>query len=147
MRLTDGGREVYGGGGITPDVTMLEPKPDTVEDGLLARNSFKDFTEYYLGIHKTVQRSFVADDAVIQDFRKYLESHNVVITDQQIKDNLDFIKDHIQEQMILYVFGLDEMQKVAVANDPEVEKAFQQLPQAGELLANARKFMASRDER
>jgi len=84
---------------------------------------------------------------VIQDFRKYLESHNVVITDQQIKDNLDFIKDHIQEQMILYVFGLDEMQKVAVANDPEVEKAFQQLPQAGELLANARKFMASRDER
>ncbi len=147
VRLTDGGREVYGGGGITPDVNVPEPKPGTVQEGLVARNSFDDFAKNYLGIHKTVPRNFVADDAVIQDFKKYLEGRKVLITDQQIKDNLDFIKDHIQAKMIFMVYGLDEQQKVLVANDPLVEKALQRLPQAGELLANARKITASREQR
>src|SRR5215467_5518706 len=31
MRLTDGGREVYGGGGITPDVQVSDPKAKPVE--------------------------------------------------------------------------------------------------------------------
>jgi carboxyl-terminal processing protease len=146
VRLTDGGREVYGGGGITPDVPVRLPKSTSVEDGLTARGTFDDFARSYLGVHKSVPRTFAADDAVIQEFRKYLAGHKILITDQQLKDNLDFIKDHIQARMIFMVYGQDEQEKVMVSTDPLVEKALQQLPHAGELIANARKFMASRDE-
>src|SRR2546425_926448 len=144
VRLTDGGREVFGGGGITPDVEVPEPKPNPVQEGLSGHRAFEDFAQSYLGIHKTVPRSFVADDAVIQDFRKYLEGKKILITDQEIKNNLDFIKDHIQAQMVFRVYGQDEMGKVMISTDPVVEKALQRLPQAEELLANARKFIATR---
>jgi len=121
-----------------------EPKPNPVQEGLSGHRAFEDFAQSYLGIHKTVPRSFVADDAVIQDFRKYLEGKKILITDQEIKNNLDFIKDHIQAQMVFRVYGQDEMGKVMISTDPVVEKALQRLPQAEELLANARKFIATR---
>jgi len=144
VRLTDGGREVYGGGGIAPDVEVREPKPTAVQEGLSGRHTFEDFALFYLGIHKSVPRSFVADDAAIQEFRKYLEGKKILITDQEIKNNLDFIKEQIQAQMVYRVYGQDEMGKVMISTDPVVEKALQRLPQAEELLANARKFIATR---
>ena len=37
VKMTDSGRTVYGGGGITPDVKYTEPKTNNFEDMLLQR--------------------------------------------------------------------------------------------------------------
>src|SRR5580698_751329 len=78
VKLTDTGRQVYGQGGITPDVVAAAPKPDDFEQLLERRGVFYplpqgvgDFVRYYLGEKPDVTKDFVVDDSVIAQLRKY----------------------------------------------------------------------------
>ncbi len=144
VKRTDGGREVYGGGGITPDVEASDPKPNPVEEKLLSRGAFFDFGKTYLGVHQTVPREFQVDDAVLGEFKRYLESAGVQLTDQDVQDNLEFIKHHIQLQLIGVIYGENEAERISIENDSLVRKAIDSLPQAAQLLANAKSYIASK---
>ncbi len=72
MKLTDSGRQVYGGGGITPDQIIAQPKPNDFQDMLLRHGVFYpypsgvgDFARYYLGTRPAITKEFSPDDAVI----------------------------------------------------------------------------------
>jgi carboxyl-terminal processing protease len=144
MKLTDGGREVFGGGGITPDIHFKDPKLNPVEERLLDEDAFFNFSRHYLGIHKTIPPDFKVDDAVIADFRKYLESHNEPITDQELAPNMAFIQEHIRVPLVAAIYGQTKADEITVENDPEVQKALDSFDQAKQLLAQARRYMASK---
>lgn len=144
VRLTDGGREVYGGGGITPDVEVPVPKLTPAEQKLQDRGAFYDFGKYYLGIHKTVPRDFEAGDEVIREFEQFLAQQHIPVSNEEVQENLDFIKKRIRLQLVAVIYGTDEAKRIEVENDPLVAKAIEDLPQAAALLANARRYMASR---
>ena len=72
VKLTDSGRQVYGQGGITPDVVSAAPKPDDFETLLERRGVFYplpqgvgDFVRFYLGEKPDITKDFAVDDAVI----------------------------------------------------------------------------------
>ena len=48
--MTDSGRTVYGGGGITPDEKFVEPKLDVLQ-GELLRGALFSFTRDYFAKH------------------------------------------------------------------------------------------------
>src|SRR5229473_343733 len=48
VKLTDSGRTVYGGGGITPDVKIETPKSTPLQDTLLQHYAFFNFAKHYL---------------------------------------------------------------------------------------------------
>ena len=79
VRRTDAGREVFGGGGITPDVAFHEPPSNPLQVILeFRRQAFLGFALNYLRAHGgTVRRDFLVDDAVVADFRKYLASEEI----------------------------------------------------------------------
>ena len=77
VKLTDSGRTVYGGGGITPDVRLPAVKTNKFQDSLLQKYAFFNFSKHYLAIHKSIAKSFTVDDAVMQEFRHYLEEQKV----------------------------------------------------------------------
>jgi carboxyl-terminal processing protease len=147
VRLTDGGREVYGGGGITPDIRYEEPKLTAVQETLLQHNVLFEFGKYYLGIHKTIPHDFQVTDAVLQEFRQYLAEQKILLSDQEMKDNLDFIRTHIRLQLVDFIFGTTEANRMAMENDPLVQKAIDAMPQASELLAKAKRYVASKSQR
>jgi len=147
VRLTDGGREVYGGGGITPDVKYEDPKLNPTQETLLQHNAFFGFTKYYLGIHKTIPNDFQVTDAVLQEFRQFLAEEKIQIPEQALNENLDFIKTRIRPPLVEFIFGQTEASQIAVENDPLVEKAIQSMPQASELLAKAKRYIASKSQR
>lgn len=151
VKLTDTGRQVYGQGGITPDVIAPERKPTEFEDLLERRGVFYpgsqavgDFVRFYLGQRPTVTREFVVDDAVIAQLKKYLTQERITFTDQQIQDNLPWLRWEIKREVFTTVFGLNEGYKVALENDPQLDKAAASIPQARALYANARKIVAER---
>src|SRR6202166_1988862 len=72
VKLTDSGRTVYGGGGITPDVNIPAVKSNHFEDTLLQHYAFFNFAQRYLVSPQTTQ-SFEVDDATLQEFRKSLD--------------------------------------------------------------------------
>ena len=147
VRLTDGGREVYGGGGITPDIRYEEPKLTAVQETLLQHNVLFEFGKYYLGMHKTIPHDFQVTDAVLQEFRQYLAEQKIPLSDQELKDNSDFIRTHIRLQLVDFIFGTTEANRMAMENDPLVQKAIDAMPQASELLAKAKRYIASKSQR
>jgi len=147
VRLTDGGREVYGGGGIAPDIRVPEPKLTPTQETLVRRGAFFNFGKYYLGIHKTIPRDFQVADDVIGEFKQFLAKEKIPIAEQDFQDNLDFIKKRIQLQLVTVIYGEAEATRLSVENDDLVQKALENLPQARQLLANAKRFMAGKTSR
>jgi carboxyl-terminal processing protease len=144
VRLTDGGREVYGGGGISPDIRVDEPKLNAAQEMLLQRDVFFNFGKYYLGIHKTIPRNFQASDDVLNEFKTFLAKEKIGLSDQELQNNADYIKNGIRFQLIGVIYGDDEAKRIAVETDPLVGKALENMPQAKLLLAKAKKYMADK---
>jgi carboxyl-terminal processing protease len=147
VRLTDGGREVYGGGGITPDVKYEEPKLTPPQELLVTHNVFFGFAKSYLGVHKTIPNDFQVTDAVLQEFQHYLADQKVQLSEHDYKDNLDFIRTRIRPPLVEFIYGQTEASQIALENDPLVEKAVEDMPQASELLAKAKRYIASKSQR
>jgi carboxyl-terminal processing protease len=147
VRLTDGGREVYGGGGITPDIQFADPKLNPAQDMLIQHSAFFDFGKYYLGIHKTIPKDFQVTDAVLDEFKQFLGKEKIPFTDANLTANLDFVKNHIQMQLVGFIYGENEADKISIHNDPLVLKALDSMPQAKELMANAKRYLASKTTR
>jgi carboxyl-terminal processing protease len=152
VKLTDTGRQVFGEGGITPDVTVAEPKPDGFQELLEERGvlypqpaGVGDFARYYLGENRQVTKDFEVDDAVLADFQKYLTQQHIPFTPDQIQQNTPWLKWEIKREIFTTVFGLDAGYKVQLDNDPQLQKAIESLPQAKALYATARKVVAQRE--
>ena len=152
VKLTDSGRQVYGGGGITPDLVSAAPKPDDFQQLLYRRGIFYpqqqgvgDFTRFYLGEKPDVTKDFVVTDTVIQDLRKYLGQQKIKYTDQDIQANLTWLKWQIKREVFTSYFGLNEGYKVELQDDPQLEKAIEAMPQARALYQNAEKILAERE--
>jgi carboxyl-terminal processing protease len=151
VKLTDGGRQVFGQGGITPDDAVPAPKLNDFEQSLLRRGVFYpfpqgvgDFVRHYLGEKPEISKDFVADDAVINQFRKYLDQQHIKFTEPDIQDNLAWIKWKIKREVFTTVFGLNDGYKVELQEDPQLQKAEELIPQARALYQNARKIVAER---
>ncbi len=151
VKLTDSGRQVYGGGGITPDVSVAPPKANDFQESLLRHDVFfpfegsvGGFTTYFLGTKPQVTKNFEVSDAVVADFRRYLDKEDIHYTDADITNNLDWIKQQIKKEVFISMFGLPTGDEVALENDPQVQKAIDTLPQARALYDNARHVLAQR---
>ncbi|MGO8792060.1 MAG: S41 family peptidase [Terriglobia bacterium] len=147
VRLTDGGREVYGGGGITPDIDFADPKMNPTQEMLVQHSAFFNFAKYYLGVHKTIPKDFEVNDAVLDEFKKYLATEKIPLSDQNMKDNLDFIKNRIDIQLVGSIFGETEADTISISKDPLVLKALDSVPQAKELMAKAKRYVATKTMR
>jgi carboxyl-terminal processing protease len=152
VKLTDSGRQVFGGGGITPDDIVAAPKPDDFQQMLYRRGVFYsqqqgvgDFTRYYLGEKPDVTKDFVVNDAVINDFRKYLDKQKIKYTDADVQANIVWLKWQIKREVFTSYFGLNDGYKVELQDDVQLEKAIDLIPQAKALYQNARKILAERE--
>jgi len=144
VKMTDSGRTVYGGGGITPDVKFATPKPTKFEDMLLQKYAFFNFAKHYL-LNRHVAKGFEVDDAVIQDFRKFLDDQKIQFNEADLNsEDLPWIKARIKSELFVSEFGQQEGLKVSAETDPEVTRALELMPQAKALAENARRVIAEK---
>ena len=151
VKLTDSGRQVTGGGGITPDVAVAETKSDSFEELLMRRDVFfgfaggvGGFTTNYLGTKPEITKDFVPDENVMKLFTKYLDNQHVKYTEDDITQNFTWIKRMIRKEVFTSVFGVNEGYKVALEDDVQLDKAVEALPRARALYENARRIIAQR---
>src|SRR5229473_630464 len=151
IKLTDSGRQVYGGGGIAPGVVVTAPKLYHFQESLLVHDVFfryesgvGGFTRYFLGLKPEVSKNFAADDEVLTEFRRYLDKHNIRYTEPDIAQNLAWIKRKIKREVLTSVFGLVEGYKIELEDDAQVQRAVEAVPEARALYENARKVIAQR---
>jgi carboxyl-terminal processing protease len=129
VKLTDEGRTVYGGGGITPDEHIDPIKSNHVQDTLLINHAFFNFSKRYLATH-TTPKDFAVNDDVLQQFKAFLKDKKIDVSDQDIAANLDWVKVSIKSDLFTSQFGQLEGSKVRAEWDPQIQKAISFLPQA-----------------
>ncbi|GAC1645081.1 MAG: hypothetical protein NVS9B15_02520 [Acidobacteriaceae bacterium] len=136
VKVTDSGRTVYGGGGITPDVKIDTPKATKFQDLLLYKYAFFNFSKHYLIDHK-VDKNFQVNDAVMSDFRHFLNEQQISYSENEMSDGLDWVKANIKSELFTSVFGQQEGLKARAEWDPMIKKALDLLPQATQLEQHA----------
>ena len=139
---------MYGGGGIEPDHYVLGPvegfDPTRFGRLLYARQVFEKYAERYsaqgdtrLGAQgtnrKIVAPDFVVTDAMLADFRTFLQGEGVTIDEASFTKDLPFIKAMIRFQIDQALFGVDEARQRLLAQDPQAQVALGLFGQAEQL--------------
>src|SRR5207247_10881940 len=113
------GRQVTGGGGISPDINVPAPKLTKFEQLLYRNDVFYPaetgvggFTRYYLGTKPAISKDFAADDNVMRIFREYLSKHSVRYTEPAMAETGDWIKRKIKQEVFMSSFEEQEGHKV-----------------------------------
>jgi carboxyl-terminal processing protease len=143
VKLTDAGRTVYGGGGITPDEKIESPKSNHFQDTLLYNDVFFHFAPVYLA-NRTVDRNFQVDDAVMGEFKQYLTSKNIAWTDSDLNGVSDWLKTRIKEKIFTIQFGQLQGLHTLADWDPMIQKALTYLPEAQALQDNVQKVLTQK---
>jgi carboxyl-terminal processing protease len=164
-KLTDAGRKVYGGDGITPDYCVEPETPSKFLSSLIGRQAFVGFSRTYEASEiagqaeiagtgsrsvasakvKLITRDFKVDDGVLADFKAFLESRKLAYTQEDIDANRAAIDRQITEEVLRQVFGEGEARRRSMAWDPQIKKALALVPKADLLLKDPQRFMAERE--
>jgi carboxyl-terminal processing protease len=145
VKLTDSGRTVYGGGGITPDEKIDSPSNGPFQDELLYKDVFFHFAPIFVSDHPA-DKNFQVDDAVMKDFEKYLTDQGIDWTPADMTANSDWVKSRIKQEIVTIDFGQLQGLRVIADSDPEIQKAMGYLPEAQALENTAQKVMAEKAE-
>jgi len=143
VKLTDSGRTVYGGGGITPDIKIDPIKSNHFQDTLLQHYAFFNFAKRYVMTHHPT-KSFEVDDATLQEFHKFLDDEKIPYAEADLVQNNDWVRSGIKSEIFVDAFGQEEGLKVRAESDPDVVKALELMPQAKQLADNAKHIVAER---
>jgi carboxyl-terminal processing protease len=144
--MTDSGRTVYGGGGITPDEKIDSPKSNHFQDTLNYKDVFFHFAPIYVASHPNVDKNFQVDAGVMDEFKKYLTSQGVAFTDADINGVSDWIKMSIKDKIVTISSGQLQGLRVRADWDPMIQKALTYLPEAQALEDTAHKVLAAKAE-
>jgi carboxyl-terminal processing protease len=145
VKMTDSGRTVYGGGGITPDEKFTLPKLNHMQITLLSKSAFFNFTRSYFGQHDTkLPKGWSPDAAILNEFHDYLLKQNYDFTEADFTQDHDWIMRSLKREMYITAFNLDESERASIESDPEVERAIDAMPKAKALLDSARKIVVQR---
>ena len=85
------------------------------------------------------------DDALLLDFRKFLDSEKISYTEGDLIENNEWLRSNLKSELFVDAFGQEEGLKVRAETDPDVIKALDLMPQARALADNAKKVLAERN--
>jgi len=142
VKMTDSGRTVYGGGGITPDEKFTPPKWNKFQSEVERKFAFFNFTAKYFGSHETkLSADWNPDIELMNQFHAFLLKENVPFTESDFAANNDWLKQRLRKEMLITASGVEESRKYGVEIDPVVLKAVESLPKAQALKDTARKMI------
>jgi carboxyl-terminal processing protease len=148
VKMTDSGRTVYGGGGISPDEKFEVAKPGPLETSLFVKNMFPTYTKHFFSTHKEqLPAGWAFDSAQMDALKAWLRERKFEFKDADFTKEYEAIRHRMQGQIYKTAFNVDESTRYELMTDPEVEAAVAALPRAQALLNSASKIRAERAQK
>lgn len=157
LTYTDGGRKVYGGGGVEPDHHLEGPiegfNPTKYGRTLYARQAFASFAQKFSAVGDTritvasrerllVAQGFAVDDAMLARFREHLQAERLPYEEAGFAADLEFIRALIRYEINVNLFGVADARQHLIEADPQAKLALSLFPEA-ERLAKGGKVPAT----
>ncbi len=135
---TDMGRTVYGGGGVMPDVMVKAEKLSDVSTQLLEqafrKNAFFSFAVHYHGSHPSLAKTFAPDDALMAEFRTYLQREKGIdFSNEAFDAEGDYIRDYLRYTLISQYHGEGVARQAVMEADLPLATAVELLNEADTL--------------
>jgi carboxyl-terminal processing protease len=149
---TDGGRPVYSGGGIEPDIIV--PTPNDLTRAKVFAATF-EFTRHLVAGQIKGYESFRVErshalrpdsnlDVDVSEelwkvFRQFAEKRrDFQLSAAELDAQKDYARHRIREEVVTARFGAEAGGRVALGHDEQLDRAVRSLPQAKELVENLR---------
>ena len=148
-KYTDGGREVYSGGGIEPDDRIAGPiegfDPSRLGRLLAARQEFASFAERFSAEgdtriaaesrdRKIVAPGFAIDDALLDEFKTHVRERGLTVDDKAFTEDIAFIRAMMRYQIDEALFSVEEARRNLFDVDPQTQRAGMLFEEAERLL-------------
>ena len=152
LKYTDGGRKVYGGGGIEPDHFLPGPvegfNPKRFGRMLWSPDggAFAPFSRRFTaegdtrpasaktGATHKISRGWTVTDELVAEFKQMLTSQGVKIDEAAFQSDLTFIKAEIKYEVDSELFGAEEARRNLTKIDPQAQAALGFFDEAQKLL-------------
>jgi carboxyl-terminal processing protease len=136
------GRVVYGGGGITPDVLVKQPKLSRTTQLLEVRSAIFNYAVEYAAAHPDLTTELTVSPTMVEQFIRYAVDHDLA-AESDVRDALQTAEDHkyveraLKAEIVAAKFGYDASYPYRLQGDAQVEKALEVFPEAQKLATMA----------
>jgi carboxyl-terminal processing protease len=136
---TAGGRRVYGGGGITPDVIVhVEGRQSELQAKLESERAYFEFANNYIGRHSfswpegfdSFSAEFLVSDEMMEEFRDHLLREEIEVALDSLRAEYVEVARGIRREMARNLWGENEWRQILIEADPVIPEALALLPQA-----------------
>ena len=103
-------------------------------------NAFFNFSAFYFGDHPTkLPKGWAPDETVLESFHDWLlKQLRLQFSEADWTRDHDWIRDQLRAEMYITAFSYEDSQRIAVEQDPEIQKAIEAMPKAGNLLTQSK---------
>lgn len=138
--LTDLGRKVYGGGGITPDVVVEPEEISPFLQYLHTRHAFANFAAELHNRAPIKSQTWKPGSETLQAFRRWLIQESLAGAEEIDEAFADpetaaYILRHIRAEAFNTAFGQEAWHKILAAGDNQIQAALDLFDRAADLLA------------
>ena len=137
---TNGGRKVFGGGGIQPDVVIRALNITDFTSKLLSKRLYFEFGSYYASWHKELglnfdafKNYFVVDETVIEEFCTFIKERHIKIEKEAIEKDLSSIQSLIKSEIARNLWDSQKYYEIYINSDYQVKEALKLFPTAAQI--------------
>jgi carboxyl-terminal processing protease len=159
---TSQGRTVYGGGGIEPDIVVKPAEITNAQGTIWTTGLFLFVRELLAGkvaaapgfkrgpleIDHEPQNGgageYAITEAVMEAYLRFMEDFiqrhpETGLTKAMVTETLDWARKKIREEVLIAAYGIDTQRRMSADNDPPLQRALQEMPQAVRMAEQSRK--------
>jgi carboxyl-terminal processing protease len=150
LKLTDGGRRVYSGGGVEPDRRFDGPtegfNPTRFGRTLFARNVFDTFAQRFSragdrritatrsAAPRELAEDFRVTDTLVAEFKDHVRESRIRVDETAWKQDEAFIRAMMRYEIDVDLFGVAVARKNLSQQDPQLQYALTLFPEAEALM-------------
>jgi hypothetical protein len=150
LKLTDGGRKVYSGGGVDPDYRLDGPydgfNPTRFGRAIAAREMFDLYSQRFSrrgdqriapsgsGVARDLAADFDVTDEMLAEFKELVRKSPIPFDEASWQKDLAFIKAELRKEIDTDLFGSAVAYQNLAKVDPQMRHALTLFPEADKLL-------------
>ena len=143
--LTDLGRRVFGGAGISPDFRLEEMRGAAFEQRLRERRAVESFAVRLSRRIENPPQEWAPDDTILAEFHAYLEEIGIDAGGAVFEASRKYIRRQIRRHLFISTKNVYAGMRADVELDPVVRRGVELLDRAQTLIERTGNRLAQRD--
>jgi carboxyl-terminal processing protease len=119
---TLGGRTVFGGGGIRPDITVEPDSIPPIVSRVAREGLIFDYAVRYVADHGNIPENFGDDLGLMRGFENFLREKDFKFEEHEFAEGEDFMRIMLRSEIARKVFGDEAAYRISLERDSQLQR-------------------------